>query len=464
MAGRQLRILHAIHDFLPRHQAGAEIYVDALCRRLAGDHHVTVLAAEYDPGRPHGCVSWRLHRGLPVAEVVNNWAFDGIADSYRAPSLVPALDHVLRAVGPDVVHVHTLLNLSFELPALARARGAAVVATLHDYTFVCPSGGQRVDRSERHVCHEIDPQRCARCFGESSWAAQMTAARWMPGPRAGGVALGAVRALRAQVPGAASRLVSQAARTLPSPPVDAAAITARLAAARDVLAGLDLVVAPSAALAREYARFGLPLERTVVADYGFEPIHATRGPRAEGPLRIGFVGTLTWHKGVHVLLDAVRDLPRNSYEVRVAGDLAVFPDYSAALGEAARDLPVIFTGRFEREGAAAVYGALDVLVVPSLWPENSPLVIHEAFMMGVPVVGARIGGIPDLVEDGVSGLLVDPASPATLTAALRRLIDEPDLLERLRAGRPAVRSLDEDAAWWTDRYRALAAGRRRRPA
>jgi glycosyltransferase involved in cell wall biosynthesis len=248
-------------------------------------------------------------------------------------------------------------------------------------------------------------------------------------------------------------------------PIEAAAIVTRLEAARAVYGELDLVVAPSAALARDYARFGLPTDRTVVIDYGFEPMpDPPPAARAPGPLRIGFAGTLAWHKGAHLLLEAVRALPPDRYEVRIAGDTAVFPDYTETLREAARGLPVIFAGRFDRHEAASVYGTFDVLVVPSLWPENSPLVIHEAFMMGVPVVGARAGGIPDLVEDGVSGLLFDTAVPATLSAALRRLIDEPALLPALRAGRPPVRSIAEDAAWWGERYRALASARQRRPA
>ena len=82
-------------------------------------------------------------------------------------------------------------------------------------------------------------------------------------------------------------------------------------------------------------------------------------------------------------------------------------------------------GAFDRARAADVYGQIDVLVVPSLWLENSPLVIHEAFMAGVPVVGARIGGIADLVEDGETGCLYDPTSPAELRGVLRELIDAP---------------------------------------
>src|SRR5262249_1399492 len=153
----------------------------------------------------------------------------------------------------------------------------------------------------------------------------------------------------------------------------------------------------------------IPRSKIRVSDYGFAALPRRRAQTAHrGPLRIGFVGTLVWHKGPHVLLDAVRGLPGDAFQLKIFGSLDVFPDYVAELRTRAAGLPVDFMGGFAREQTAAVYDQIDVLVVPSLWLENSPLVIHEAFMAGIPVVGARIGGIADLVEDGVSGLLYDP--------------------------------------------------------
>ena len=112
-------------------------------------------------------------------------------------------------------------------------------------------------------------------------------------------------------------------------------------------------------------------------------------------------------------------------------------------------------GRFERHAVSATYAQLDALVVPSLWPENSPLVIHEAFMHGVPVVAARVGGIPGLVTDDRSGLLYDAFSPEQLRASLQRLIDEPDLRARLSAGAPHVKTIEQDAREWDERYRGV---------
>jgi len=457
----RLRVLHAIHDFLPRHRAGSEIYAYELARRLAGRHHVWVLCAESDPSRAHGAVTWRAYDGLPVVELVNNWAFATFEETYRSPLVNQRLRHVLAAIRPDVVHVHNLLNLSMDLPALARGGGAAVVATLHDYTLVCPSGGQRVHAAESHVCAEIDTSRCARCFPESPFHTAMAVNRLAP--PAGLAAAGAVaRGVRRAAPRLFGALLDLARRA-PGPPLDATDLDRRLEYAARVYAHVDLFVSPSAALAREFTRLGLPPEKIRVSDNGLPRLEARRRPSADGRLRVRFGGTLVWHKGAHVLVDAVRRLPADRVDVRIHGDSDAFPAYASRLRAAAQDLPVRFMGVFDGARAGEVYGDLDVLVVPSLWPENSPLVIHEAFMAGVPVVGSRQGGIPELVTDGVNGLLYDAFSAEALSAALGSIVAHPERLDAFRAALPAVKTADEDAEAWHARYlEAVAAARSER--
>ncbi len=460
-----MRVLHAIHDFLPRHQAGSEIYCFELCRALqARGVGVHVLCAEYDPAREHGLLAWRAHDGLGVTEVINNWAFRSFAESYASPLLGRRLGQVLDIVQPDVLHIHNLLNLSFDLPALARERGIAVVATLHDYTLVCPSGGQRVHLAEQHVCHTIDTGRCSRCFPQHPLHAQLVFGRTVLARPGGGRAARLLDRVRRRLPGAVALLRRAGARAA-APPLGSGDVDLRLARARSVFDAVDLFVAPSPALAAEYRRLGLPAAKLCVSDYGFPPLGAVgphRSPRRErraGPLRVGFAGTLVWHKGVHVLIDAVRRLPPGTCELLVFGDPEVFPDYAADLRRRAAGLAVRFMGRFDRAAAPAVYAQMDVLAVPSLWPENSPLVIHEAFQAGLPVVGSRLGGTADLVADGTNGLLYEAFSVADLAAALRRLREEPGLLDRLAAGVPAVKSIDQDARDWEERYRRLAPAR-----
>jgi hypothetical protein len=207
-----VRILHAIHDFLPRHRAGSEIYAFDLCRALTADHDVTVLCAEYDPARRHGDVSWRAYQGLPVVEIVNNWVCASFEDTYRPPLIGERIADVFRAVQPDVVHVHSLMNLSVDLPAIARARGVPIVATLHDYSLVCPSGGQRIHRAEQHLCQVIDTARCARCFPESPIYTQISFGRLAALTRAPGLMRRAALATARRLPGLAGRLSRVARR------------------------------------------------------------------------------------------------------------------------------------------------------------------------------------------------------------------------------------------------------------
>jgi glycosyltransferase involved in cell wall biosynthesis len=394
-----------------------------------------------------------------VVEIVNNWTCRRFEDTYRPPLIGARLAHVLDTVQPDVLHVHSLLNLSFDLPAAARSRGIPIVATLHDYSLLCPSGGQRIHRRDQHVCHTIDTARCARCFRESPFYAQTTFGRVTALAGAPGGLRRSAAALVQRVPGVAGRLAHATGRAV-GIPITQADLDDRLAAARHVFDAVDLFVAPSPFIGAEFVRLGIPPSKIRVSDYGMAPIPLVRAPEmsAHRPVRLGFVGTLVWHKGVHVLLDAVRALPPDTFELSIFGDPNVFPDYTADLRRRAAGLPIRFKGPFDRARTAHVYSQIDLLVVPSLWLENSPLVIHEAFMAGIPVVGARIGGIADLVDDGRTGVLYEAASTTALASALRGLIGHPERLRELTAAvqaMPPLKPMADEAREWEAVYAGL---------
>lgn len=160
------------------------------------------------------------------------------------------------------------------------------------------------------------------------------------------------------------------------------------------------------------------------------PAPVATGP---GPREVCCVGTLHEVKGQAVLVEAIRRLVAEGRDVRctLVGD---GPDHdalrrradAAGLGDQVR-----ITGRVARPAVAAVLAGADVLVAPSVPSadgrrEGLPVVVLEAMAVGVPVVASRLSGIPEAVEDGVTGLLVEPGDAAGLAAAIARVLDEPE--------------------------------------
>jgi glycosyltransferase involved in cell wall biosynthesis len=167
----------------------------------------------------------------------------------------------------------------------------------------------------------------------------------------------------------------------------------------------------------------IPAERRTVI-WSMAPIGKRDRPvrPADAPLTIGFIGRIVPEKGLENLLDGVARLPRNGWRLRIAGNVAP-PLDADKLRARVTGLPVDWLGIVPAE---EFYPQIDILVVPAIWADPGPLVVHEAFANAVPVIGARMGGITDFIEQDVTGWLYAPGDVAALTAILA---------ERIRAGR-----------------------------
>ena len=125
------------------------------------------------------------------------------------------------------------------------------------------------------------------------------------------------------------------------------------------------------------------------------------------------------------------------------------------LAAAGKPRSVVFKGRFDNARLSDVYAEIDVLVVPSIWFENSPITIHEAFLTRTPVVASGIGGMAEFVRDGVDGLHFRVGDDRDLGRTLQRFLDEPDLVQRLSRDWMPIKTIAEDAAATEFRYDAL---------
>jgi len=475
-----MRILQVSHDFLPGHSAGVEIYTHNLCHELAQRHEVHLLFTEHSPTRPQYDVRESVFKDFTYTEVVNNHCQKHFEETYSNPEMDAIFRSVLDSFKPDVAHFQHLLFHSTNYPRIAAERGVPSVMTLHDFWPICEQEGKRSrayfpDEEKDDtawagepfgcvkVCGEIVPELCAKCWNRNPTLRSGT-------ERMGYFCLRAARRLLGldltemarthynRIRGSAPQKEDAPA---PAGPLRADDIIRRNNYIREALSHVYKFICPSPFLAREMKRHSYPQERLVVADYGFKT-EAFEGFKRTGDARIrfGFVGTVAELKGVHVLIRAFRKIASRRAALEIYGDTEMHPHYISWLKTLAGDAPVYFNGRFEPETLTEIFAHIDALVVPSIWYENSPLVIHEAFMSHTPVIASNIGGMADLIADGKTGLLFKPGDSGDLAAKMQMFLDDPALAHALGEAAPHVKTMAEDAALIENLYKDCVSPRR----
>ena len=446
-----MRVLVVAHGFPPHAQGGSEIYAYHHARALrerCGDD-VFVLTREQDPSRPEYDVRVEERDGLQVAWINNTFrSTTSFEDSYRNPAIARVAARFIDEWQPAVAHVHHLTCLSTEIVDVLATRRIPVVYTLHDYWLLCHRG-QRLDTSYQ-VCDGPGPAGCGACVHPGADAT-------LPAPM-----LPALRAVEGRLPkdiGAAGRqivaAVVRAARLRQgfggqAAPAAESASAVRTSHMRRVLERIDRFLAPSHALRDWFIGQGVPAARIGFSPYGLDDAPLKRVVRQRSSaLRVGYVGTLMVSKGPDVLLRAFQRLPPGRATLELFGAPADYHGdtaYRTTL-EPLLSLPgVTVSGPRPHTQIPDALASIDVLVAPSIWPENSPFVIQEALLSGIPVIGSRIGGIPELIADGSNGLLFEARDADGLHRALTRLLDEPGLLDALSAGArdTTLRTLEDD--------------------
>lgn len=451
-----MRILQVVHGFPPDANGGTEAYVRDLAAALAahGDDAVAVFTRHCDDHARDLSVRTWTDGAVNVVSVNNTFHS---CESYESSYANPAIAHVaagfLDEWRPDVIHLQHLTCLSTGIPRQAASRDIPVVMTLNDYWLICHRG-QLLDLDGRRCPGPWDGG-CAKCLPPAALATN--------------AAFRSVRRLQSLPIGGVSAAIGIAARAW-----DAATPTERTRAAtlcrldhmRAAVADVRFFLAPSATLATAFAPFGLPEHRIIRCNQGistarFECVQRT----ASNHLRIGFAGGLQPTKGGDILIDAVEHLPLDRVVVDVLGGNGGYHGdrrFADALEERLGHAAIRRLGSVAHARMPGVLANLDVLVVPSIWIENAPFIIREAFAASVPVIASNLGGMAEMVRDGIDGLLFPAGDSAALAVALRRLIDEPDLLPTLRAGIRRPMSIEEDATWLRDVY--VRAGASQQPA
>ena len=399
-----MKILQVIHGYPPQYNAGSEVYTQTLCHALADRHEVHVFTRTENPFLPDFGMSQREDLSDPRVKLhVANLA--RARDRYRQAEVDNLFVQLIDSLRPDVVHIGHLNHLSTSLVLEARKRETPVVFTLHDYWLMCPRGQfiqlSPIDQKDVWaLCDGQEDTKCAeRCYsryhsgaGEDQGADVAYWTNW---------------------------------------------VGRRMAHIRDLCDKVDLFIAPSLYLLERFRdEFGIPGDKLVHLDYGFD-LQRLRGRRRtpREPFTFGFMGAHIPAKGLHDLIAAFGTLTGES-TLRIWGrNRDVETEGLKAL---AATLPVDskrsveWMGEYPNESITReVFNHCDAIVVPSIWAENSPLVIHEALQARVPVITADYGGMAEYVGHEVNGLLFRHRDPSALAAQMQRLVDNPGLAGRL---------------------------------
>ncbi|MBX7221285.1 MAG: glycosyltransferase [Blastocatellia bacterium] len=421
-----MKVVQATGWYFPESSGGTEVFVKGLTEGLTELGVEPLVCAPWDRETSETYQSF----GCPV--------FRFPAPHLQNGSNLSVFETWLQEVGADLYHQHSWsAGCGVEHLKVAHRLGLKTILTVHVPGFHCLQGTML--RYGREVCDgRLDSFHCGAC-----WAHQ----RGLPLPFA---------KLSARIP----PQVGQLGETLlPGTQFTTAMgvplVFQRFATAfQQIPIYTDRVVAVCQWLYDILALNGIPQEKLVLSRQGVAEEVASAVPESTPPtqprsLQIGFLGRLDPVKGVHILIEAVAGLPT---EVPVRLVIYGLPQtgnhdkYQILLKQlAAADPRIRFEPPVGRDRLYHTLTNLDVLAVPSQWLETGPLVVLEAQQAGVPILGANLGGIAELVKEGETGWLVSAADVTAWREAILRLATNPDCLTKLRTNPKPVRTMRQVA-------------------
>ena len=427
-AGSRMKILLTVHQFFPQYAAGTEVLTYSVARELMKrGHMVHVLTGhpgstdlrekdrldEYDF---EGIHVYRFHHAYtPMAGQTSM-----IEIGYNNRLAAAYFARVVEMFKPDVVHFFHLNRLGTGLIEHAVRAGIPCFMTPTDFWTICPTGQLLLGNGSLCSGPSAHAGNCVKCF------AQRTQGR-------------GIRIIAERLPTAGADLLARLTQNgvLPSYPQreEVMAIASRLGINIARLNQLNGLIVPNGFMRELLIRHGVSPCLIIKSAFGID-VTSSEGSKRRSiprhPLRVGFIGTLAPYKGCLVLIDAFKALPHGQAVLKIYGGMKDFPEYSRKLKRLADNNDAIeFCGTFHNSKIGEVLADLDVLVVPSLWYENTPLVVYSAQAARCPVVASDFPGFSEVIRDQVDGLLFEAGNPTELAKKLSRLINEPDLAGRL---------------------------------
>lgn len=438
-----MRILIAIHGFPPTHYAGAERAGERIARWLVKQNHQVEVFAVEQVNSTDVRVETQSEDGLVVHRVYYNIqnGTESFKNSYNHPVLGKLLRERLEAGSFDIVHLISGYLLGGQVIGIAREFNIPVVVTLTEYWFMCARLNLLTADNVMCVGPESD-MKCARCVLEDK--------------------------RRYRLPGTYTPIAMdvfwKVAKRVGFTTEKTTLLGERRRILKETLEAADLVLCPSRFIREKFAEYGFNTQKFQILTHGLDNPPAIQRPSLDTKtdLRIGFLGQIKPHKGVDLAVEAVIELLNKGHRIELSiwGGKPPASTYVTELEERSAPFPsILWKGSYRRELLWDVLASMDIIIVPSRWYENSPTVILEAYKMGIPVIATNLGGMAELVKHEQNGLLFTLNDAADLSNQIKRLVTEPNLLTRLQAGIPHIKTEDDEVREIFMHYEQLAAAK-----
>jgi glycosyltransferase involved in cell wall biosynthesis len=435
-----MRVLLTTHQFFPNHGNGTEVLArDTGVEMLKRGHDVHVLTVDPALHAEPGEVAHEdyEYRGLKVRALGlprPSGPLERIRHEYDNAPVAVHVGRYVREISPDVAHIFHAARLSGSIVDVFKEAELPVVYTPTDFWALCVRNTLMKPSGELSEGPDAISSNCLECRQVERFLPASRVAKY-PRYRKGFYKETAERALaRREGEHPSMALVRE--------------MLARTGFLRERFNAVDAILAPTKLMHKMLTLNGVSPDLIRLSPYGIDLslFRGVRGSFAEAKgVRFGYIGTIHPQKGLHVLIEAFKSLPWEfDASLRVCGSLALYPEYAREVYDMARlDPRINFAGTFPNERIADEMKKIDVLVVPSTWYENTPLVIYSAFATGVPVVATNLGGMAEVVRHDENGLLFELGDVRGLARQLRRLVEEPDSLQRYSGNVGDVRPVED---------------------
>jgi len=387
---------------------GSEIYAYNLAKELSKNHEVSIFYRINNRKYKEYEIIKDTYNGLDIYKINNTLKnYLALSNIYYNEDVESRFSEILDKVKPDIAHLHHLLFLSTGIVDKLKKLKIPVIFTLHDYWLICPKG--QLIRSNLDICKNPSSNNCLWCLG-----------------------------LSLNIKNLFKRLFNLRIR-----------LNRKSYGPEHIYKNVDLFIAPSRYLRDKFIKFGIPKEKILYADNGINlDLFQDTGKTCSDKVRFGFIGTLIPSKGAHVAIKAFNMLKGDKAILKIYGNPprnnGIWDYFSRIKAVARGNKNIRFMGVFDNKEIANIFKEMDVLIFPSVWEENSPLVLHEAILTKTPVLASDIGGVSELVKNAGNGFLFSPGNAKELYKHIRNIIENPLVTRNMVFDADVIKSITDN--------------------